>query len=200
MDIGAPGHKDASSSQESEMQRDCTKKKLTSELEEAEQAGKDKFDKQVKDKEAREKEAEVNEEEDRSAGGAEGEAKEEGGRRSNSTAESEDNPEGSHDEFLGEADIFSSKKRGNVVAQKRAFKWRAEKAVERRMQAFGLDRRSHDKYDELTGAPTKPRGARRGKHARPAGDPEHHRGTRGTLGGLDPEHHRGTRGTLGGFV
>ena len=44
MDKGSSEHKDASSSQEREMQGDCKRRKLRAELEEAEQARKDELD------------------------------------------------------------------------------------------------------------------------------------------------------------
>ena len=93
MDKGASsGYKDASSSQEGEMQSDWKIRKLRAEIE-AEQATKDDSAKEAKDKEARDKEAEIKEAKDRGAGGAAGEVEEGGGRRSNSSEENGDHPE-----------------------------------------------------------------------------------------------------------
>ena len=85
MDKGASWHEDASSSQGREMQsRKYWKiRKLRAEVEEAEQARKDKLV-----REARDIEAEVKEAKDAGVGRSTGEAEEESSRRSISTRES----------------------------------------------------------------------------------------------------------------
>ena len=127
MDKGASsGYKDASSSQEREMQSAWKMRKLRAELEEAEQATKDDLAKEAKDKEAAAKEAK-----DRGAGGATGEVEEGGGRRSNSSEENGDHPEEESDEGItGESGKISPAKRGKGAEQKRTFEQKVERGRE----------------------------------------------------------------------
>ena len=132
MDKGASsGYKDASSSQEGEMQSDWKIRKLRAELEEAEQATNDDLANEAKDKEARDMEAAVKEAKDRGAGGATCEVEEEGGRRSNSSEENGDHPEEESDEGItGERGKISPAKRGKVAEQKRTFEQKVERGRE----------------------------------------------------------------------
>ena len=128
------------------MQGDWKIRKLRAELEDAEQAKRDDLAKETKDKEARDKETEAKGAKDRGAGGAAGEVKEEDGRRSISSEENGDHPEGESDEGIitGESRIISPAMRRKVAEQKRAFERKVEREVERRMNELGLSGQYHD--------------------------------------------------------